>query len=93
MKHVLVLLNARAGTLLDIGTERIVGAIESALKPHCERLDIRLLKPRALGRAIADAAIGAHDTVIVGGGDGSVSARLRHSRAATRCSACCRSAP
>jgi len=74
MKHVLVLLNARAGTLLDIGTERIVGAIESALKPHCERLDIRLLKPRALGRAIADAAIGAHDTVIVGGGDGSVSA-------------------
>jgi len=76
MKHVLVLLNARAGTLLDIGTERIVGAIESALKPHCERLDIRLLKPRALGRAIADAAIGAHDTVIVGGGDGSVSAAV-----------------
>ena len=53
MKHVLVLLNARAGTLIDIGAARIVEQIESALKPHCERLDVRLLPPRELRRAIA----------------------------------------
>ena len=74
MRHVLVLLNARAGTLLDIGTHRIVGQIESALAQHCERLDVRLLLPREMPQAIADAAVGRHDTVIVGGGDGSVSA-------------------
>jgi diacylglycerol kinase family enzyme len=73
MKNVLVLLNERAGTLLDAGTSVIVGELEAALKPRCERLDIRLLKPRALKGAIEQAASGPHDTVIIGGGDGSVS--------------------
>jgi diacylglycerol kinase family enzyme len=76
MRHVLVLLNARAGTLIDAGTDSIVALIESTLKPRCESLDIRLLQPRDLPRAIADAARGSHDTVIVGGGDGSVSAAV-----------------
>jgi diacylglycerol kinase family enzyme len=74
VRHALVLLNARAGTLLDIGAHRIVGQIESVLQPHCERLELRLLSPHEMPRAIADAAVGPHDTVIVGGGDGSVSA-------------------
>ena len=76
MKHVLVLLNARAGTLIDAGTESIVGQIEAALKPRCDSLDIRLLQPRDLAGAIAEAALGPHDTVIVGGGDGSASAAV-----------------
>jgi diacylglycerol kinase family enzyme len=76
VQQVLVLLNARAGTLIDIGPARMVGEIESTLQPHCARIEVRLLKPRALRRAIADAAIGPHDTVIVGGGDGSVSAAV-----------------
>jgi diacylglycerol kinase family enzyme len=76
MRHVLVLLNARAGTLIDAGTEDIVALIESTLKPRCESLEIRLLQPRDLPGAIADAARGSHDTVIVGGGDGSVSAAV-----------------
>ena len=50
--------------------------IKSALKPHCERLDVRLLSPGEMRRAIADAAVGRHDTVIIGGGDGSVSAAV-----------------
>ena len=74
MKRVLVLLNARAGTLLDTGAARIVEEIETALKPRCEALDVRLLQPQQLRGAIARAALGAHDTVIVGGGDGSLSA-------------------
>ena len=65
---------ARAGTLLDGATH--CRRDQSALSPHCERLDVRLLAPRELARAIADAAIGRHDTVIVGGGDGSVSAAV-----------------
>lgn len=74
MKRVLVLLNARAGTLLDAGALRIVEEIEAALRPRCETLDVRLLQPQQLGGAIAQAALGSHDTVIVGGGDGSLSA-------------------
>jgi len=76
MKRVLVLLNARAGTLIDAGTENIVALIESTLKPRCDSLDIRLLQPRELPGEIAHAARGPHDTVIVGGGDGSVSAAV-----------------
>lgn len=73
MKHVLALLNERAGTLLDAGSALIVRELEAVLKPRCERLDIRLLKARALKAAIGQAATGSHDTVIIGGGDGSVS--------------------
>jgi diacylglycerol kinase family enzyme len=76
MKHVLILLNARAGTLLDIGAASVVHQVESALRPHCNRVDVRLLAPRELRKAIADAAIGREDTVIIGGGDGSVSAAV-----------------
>ena len=76
MKRVLVLLNARAGTLLDAGAARVVGEIEAALKPRCESLDVRLLEPRQLHGAIAQAALGPHDTVTVGGGDGSLSAAV-----------------
>ena len=74
MKRVLALLNARAGTLLDAGSARIVREIETALAPRCDSLDIRLLAPKQLVGAIAQAARGSHDTVIVGGGDGSASA-------------------
>ena len=76
MKRVLVLLNARAGTLLDAGTGNIVAQIKATLKPRCESLEVRLLQPRQLSRAIVDAARGLHDAVIVGGGDGSASAAV-----------------
>ena len=76
MRRVLVLLNARAGTLIDAGTENIVKEIEAALKPRCESLEVRLLQPRDLAGAIRNAAVGLHDTVIVGGGDGSASAAV-----------------
>jgi diacylglycerol kinase family enzyme len=76
MKRVLVLLNARAGTLIDAGTDDIVALIEATLKPRCDSVDIRLLQPRDLARAISAAALGPQDTVIVGGGDGSVSAAV-----------------
>jgi len=73
MKNVLILLNARAGTLIDAGSADIVKEIETALRGRCERVDTRLLQPEELTRAISQAARGSHDTVIVGGGDGSAS--------------------
>jgi diacylglycerol kinase family enzyme len=76
MKHVLVLLNARAGTLIDLGAAAVVRQVETALRPHCARADVRLLAPRDMRKAIADAALGPADTVVIGGGDGSVSAAV-----------------
>jgi diacylglycerol kinase family enzyme len=73
MKRVLVLLNARAGTLIDAGTRGVVRQLKSTLADRCESLDVRLLRPRDIRGAIEYAARGPHDTVIVGGGDGSVS--------------------
>ncbi len=74
MSDTLVLLNARAGTLIDAGPERVRDALLSSLKGHCARNDIRLLKPRDLVPEIRKAASSRFSTIVVGGGDGSVSA-------------------
>ena len=71
MPKTLVLLNARAGTLIDNGADNIVSALKSSLARR--HTDIRLLQPHDMAPAIAQAARGSHDTIIVGGGDGSVS--------------------
>ena len=73
MPSPLVLLNARAGSLIDSGPEGVREEIAQALTARGEAPDIRLLEPRELVPAITKAARGAHDPVIVGGGDGSVS--------------------
>ncbi|MDQ2955020.1 MAG: diacylglycerol kinase [Pseudomonadota bacterium] len=73
MKSVLVLLNARAGTLIDSGTEQVREQIKSALAGAGRKIDIRLLQPRQMAPAIGEAARSDHDTIVVGGGDGSVS--------------------
>ncbi len=74
MADTLVLLNARAGTLIDAGAERVRDALISSLKGRCSRDDIRLVKPRELIPEIQRAATSEFSTIVVGGGDGSVSA-------------------
>lgn len=74
MGDTLVLLNARAGTLIDAGPERVRDALVSSLKGRCSRADIRLLKPRELIAEIRKAAASPFSTIVVGGGDGSVNA-------------------
>lgn len=76
MGDTLVLLNARAGTLIDAGPERVRDALMSSLKGHCSRTDIRLVKPRELVPEIQKAAKSQFATVVVGGGDGSVGAAV-----------------
>jgi diacylglycerol kinase family enzyme len=77
MGDTLVLLNARAGTLIDAGPERVREALVSSLKGRCTRTDILLLKPRDLAEQIRRAARSAFSTIVVGGGDGSVSSAVR----------------
>jgi diacylglycerol kinase family enzyme len=71
MRRILALLNARAGTLLDSGTDHVKNALSAALSQRAERVDIRLLKPRYIRPAIEQGLAADYDTIIVGGGDGS----------------------
>ena len=93
MGDTLVLLNARAGTLIDAGAERVRDALLSSLKGHCARTDILLLKPRDLVPEIRRPPRSRFSTIVVGGGDGSVSAAAQALPAPARRSASCRSAP
>ena len=70
MQRILVLLNARAGLVVDHGPERLTRAF-AALREGGASVDVRLVMPRQMPAAIAAAACSRHDVVVVGGGDGS----------------------
>jgi YegS/Rv2252/BmrU family lipid kinase len=72
MDGTLVLLNARAGALIDAGAGRVRDALASSLKGRAEHVDIRLVRPGSLKDEIQRAAQSDISTLIVGGGDGSV---------------------
>jgi len=76
MPQTLVLLNASAGTLNDVGADRIREALTGLGKG--EQIDIRLIAPKRLSREIAEAARSDFATVIVGGGDGSANCAATH---------------
>jgi diacylglycerol kinase family enzyme len=59
--------------LIDGGSEGLAPALRSALASRGGAVDVRLLKPRRMASAIAEGARGPHGTLIIGGGDGSVS--------------------
>lgn len=73
MAQLLVLLNANAGTLLDRDAEEVRRHIADRLDGGGRTVEVRLLRGKALVQAIRASGTGEHDTVIVGGGDGSVS--------------------
>lgn len=73
MHHVLVLLNANAGTLLDHNAEEVRDLVEQGLGDGDLQVEVHLLRGKNLVRAIRESGRGPHDTVIVGGGDGSAS--------------------
>lgn len=77
MRRSLVLLNARAGTLIDRGVARVEAALTKSLSADADTVDIHLLPPRQLPAAIARAAQADYDTVAIGGGDGSASLAAR----------------
>lgn len=71
MRRVLVVLNERAGTLIDHGVRKAAELIESTLAARAETVHVRTARGRGIARAI-DRAVGEdYDTIVVGGGDGS----------------------
>ncbi len=73
MRRIVALLNARAGALIDNGPDRIRAELEAALAARADEVSVHLLKPGDMPRAIGEAARSDHNTLIVGGGDGSAS--------------------
>ena len=74
----LVLVNSRAGTVLDGLGRNPRETIEKAFAEAGLEADIQLVKPRHMDRWLARAARSDYDTIIVGGGDGTFSHALRH---------------
>ncbi len=73
-KRVSVILNAKAGTLLDRGADEPQRVLRQALEQAGAEVELALVEPQDLIAAIERAAAGPAEIVVVGGGDGSVSA-------------------
>lgn len=71
--RVRIVLNARSGILLDHDPATIRAEIKAAIAEHGELASIELASGRAIVRGIDQALRSGCDTLIVGGGDGSVS--------------------
>ncbi|MCS0493742.1 diacylglycerol kinase [Ancylobacter sp. MQZ15Z-1] len=78
MRHVIAILNAEAGTLLDRNGEEVRALVERGLGRDGRKVEVQLLRGKNFLRAITESGSGPHDAVIVGGGDGSVSLAVRH---------------
>lgn len=72
-----VLVNARAGTVLDWENGPLADEIASAFRARGQEVALRFIPPDALPGAIAAVLSGPCDALIVGGGDGTVRAAAR----------------
>ena len=72
MRHVLIVLNERAGTLLDRDPVAVKTELRQRLARAGRKVDVLLAHKRGIVRAIDRGAASDYDTIIVGGGDGSV---------------------
>jgi len=78
MRKVLVVLNSRAGTLLTRDPVAAKRAVQDRLSQSGRQVEVVLAKGRGIRQAIDRGVAGDYDTVVVGGGDGSVSYASRH---------------
>jgi YegS/Rv2252/BmrU family lipid kinase len=72
MRNVLIVLNERAGSLLDRDPLAVKAELRRRLARPGRTVDVLLAHKRGIGRAIDRGAASDYDTIIVGGGDGSV---------------------
>jgi len=77
MRHILVLLNARAGAMLDRDAGQVRALVARELGGNGHEVEVRLLGGQDLVEAIRRSGSGPHDTVVIGGGDGSVNLAVR----------------
>lgn len=79
LENVLVVLNSRAGSLLGRDGNEVMCEVEEALASSGRKqrqVTVKLVQGKAIVRAIEKAAAGEYDTLIVGGGDGSVNCAI-----------------
>ncbi len=72
MRNVLIVLNERAGSLLDRDPLAVKAELRRRLARPGRTVDVLLTHKRGIVRAIDRGAASDYDTIIVGGGDGSV---------------------
>ncbi|MDX6807569.1 diacylglycerol/lipid kinase family protein [Terrihabitans rhizophilus] len=72
----LVLLNARAGTLLSGGLERPREVVAEAFETAGRPAEVHLVDPEEMGPRLEAASRSDHEVVVVGGGDGTFSHAL-----------------
>jgi diacylglycerol kinase family enzyme len=67
-----VILNSRAGTLLDKGGDDPAGMVDSAFEAAGRPVEVLLCEPKSIGACLDKAVSQGAEAVIVGGGDGTV---------------------
>jgi diacylglycerol kinase family enzyme len=72
----LVLLNARAGTLLSGGIRNPREMVETAFAEGGRPADVLLVEPEDMNAQLREAAASTYDVIVVGGGDGTFSHAL-----------------
>lgn len=73
MGRTLVVLNAKAGTLMDLGPKTTAEAVDKALTRPGRDVTVVLAEGKQIPGAVRSAIEGGYDTLIVGAGDGTVS--------------------
>lgn len=73
MRRMRVVLNAKAGTVHDMGPDKVRGIVDDALTRPDLDVDVVVAEGNAMAAAIDSAARDGYDTVVVGAGDGTVS--------------------
>ncbi|MDE1566917.1 diacylglycerol/lipid kinase family protein [Aquabacter sp. P-9] len=73
MGRTLVVLNAQAGTVRDVGAEKVRAQVDEALTLPGQDVDVRVLEGAEMVATIRDVRRSGYDTLVVGAGDGTVS--------------------
>ncbi|MGQ4274274.1 diacylglycerol/lipid kinase family protein [Terrihabitans sp. B22-R8] len=73
----LVLLNARAGTLLSGGISNAADIVRDAFEKAGRQAEVHLVEPAQMDERLQTAAHSSHEIVVVGGGDGTFSHALQ----------------
>lgn len=73
MGRTLVILNAKAGTILDLGAERVRAQVDDALTEPGQEVDVMVREGEGMAQAIRTAPKLGYDKLVVGAGDGTVS--------------------
>lgn len=71
-----IVVNARAGTVLEAGADAFAARLEAAFANHGCRADVRLVPPREIDDALSLAIEDEHALPVLAGGDGTINGAL-----------------